>query len=104
MRQLVLPLALFALLMALFLWGMNNVDATTQSEQLKIAERAVTRAVVKCYALEGQYPPSVAYLRENYGLSVDESKYIVHFDFFWGNIMPQIFVFPRNQGFDLSHT
>lgn len=46
-----------------------------------------------CYAIEGQYPESVAYLEENYGLRIDHDRYIVHYDIFADNIMPEITVF-----------
>ena len=92
MRQLIIPLILFALLMAFFWWGINDIDAASQNEKLRGVERAITRAVVQCYALEMQYPSNIAYLREHYGLIVDEEKYIIHYDFFGGNIMPQIIV------------
>ncbi len=58
------------------------------------ASRAVTRAAVQCYATEGRYPASIDYLVERYGLSVDRARYIVHYDRFAENLMPDIRVLP----------
>ena len=56
------------------------------------AEDAVKRAAVTCYAIEGTYPPDYAYLRDRYGVAVDEDRYIVHYEIFASNIMPEIAV------------
>jgi len=38
------------------------------------------------------YPPDVAYLEDNYGVVINHDKYIVHYDVFAGNILPNITV------------
>lgn len=86
----------FGALIALFIWGLGDLSQRTQAEQLNSAQKAVTRAAVQCYAVEGQYPPSIAYLREHYGLSVDTERYIVEYRAFASNIMPTITVLPRD--------
>ena len=60
-----------------------------------MAEDNLRRAVVSCYALEGRYPPDVKYLQEQYGLQLNEEKYIVHYEVFAENIMPDITVLER---------
>lgn len=96
-RQQILPILLFVLVAVLFIWGVSGMEDSTGSERQAMVERAVTRAVVQCYALEGQYPSSVAYLRENYGLAVDEKQYFVRLDFMGGNIMPHITVLENEE-------
>ena len=32
-------------------------------------ERALTRSITQCYALEGTYPPDINYLTDHYGLT-----------------------------------
>lgn len=61
----------------------------------RMAEDNLRRAVVSCYALEGRYPPDVKYLQEQYGLQLNEEKYIVHYEVFAENIMPDITVLER---------
>ena len=57
-------------------------------------EDAVRRATVSCYAIEGFYPPSLEYLCEHYGVSMDE-RFVVEYEAFGGNIMPQVTVIFR---------
>ena len=59
-----------------------------------MAQDSIRRAVVSCYAIEGRYPDTYEYLAENYGLTVDEKKYTVHYEIFASNIMPEITVTP----------
>ena len=96
-QQVLLPVITIAIVVWVVYRGTLNINATTEEERLRGVERAVTRAVVQCYALEGQYPASYSYLAENYGLMVDTDKYIVQIDFSgMGNVMPNIIVMPRD--------
>ena len=49
-------------------------------------------AALTCYAVEGAYPEDLDYLREHYGLAYDQSRYIVNYDAFASNLIPEIFV------------
>lgn len=95
-RQGFLSLLLFVFLFALFVYGVNGVSAVSEEERLRAVERAVTRATVQCYAVEGQYSPSLRYLEEHYGLSYNSRLYIVQYDIFASNIRPTILVLPRH--------
>ena len=55
-------------------------------------EDALRRASVACYAAEGIYPPNLDYLREHYGIQIDETRYMVVYDVFASNLMPDITV------------
>ena len=55
---------------------------------------AVKRASVQCYAIEGRYPPSVEYLEEHYGISIDRKAYNVFYSGWASNIMPDITIIP----------
>ena len=74
--------------------GTGNVSQKSSDEELKMAQDSIRRAVVSCYAIEGRYPDTYKYLAENYGLTVDEKKYTVHYEIFASNIMPEITVTP----------
>ena len=56
-----------------FPWLLNRTGQRSQ-ETLR---KAITRACIQCYAIEGRYPPSVEYLEENYGIQIDHDKYNV---------------------------
>lgn len=81
----------------LFLIGAKEIASKTESEQLNVLDQAIRRAVIQCYAIEGRYPPSVEYLEEHYGISIDREKYYVFYDGWASNIMPDITVFPASK-------
>ena len=83
---------ILAVFLGLFFYGFQNVRNEVSRQSRIRLEEAVRRAAVACYAAEGAYAPSVAYLEEHYFLSVDESRYIVHYDVFADNILPDITV------------
>lgn len=96
LKDILLPIATFALIGGLFYYGLGTVNQTTDAERLRSVQQAVTKATVQCYAIEGQYPPNLKYLEEHYGLALDTDRYIVQYDIFASNIMPTILVLPRD--------
>lgn len=90
MRGLVVTLAVFALLLALSLCLLNYIGTTSEAAQIKTVKNAVRNAVVTCYAVEGVYPPNVDYLVDNYGLAYDKSRFLVSYEAFASNIIPEI--------------
>ena len=80
----------------LLLIGTQGIASKTKTEQLNVLDQAIRRATIQCYAIEGRYPPSVEYLEEHYGLSIDREKYHVFYDGWASNIMPDITVFPAS--------
>ena len=92
-----LSAAIILLAFFLFFNGLKNVSVEASAQGKKKLEEAIRRAAVACYAAEGAFPPDIEYLVEHYGLSVDESKYIVHYDIFSENLMPDITVLDIEQ-------
>ena len=84
------------LLMVLLLGGVvylvTRVDTAQSGAQNQFVYDAVRIAALTCYAVEGAYPEDLDYLRENYGLAYDESRYMVSYDAFAVNQVPTIFV------------
>lgn len=83
----------FALVLCFFYWALAETTSSVESEQLNSTRQSVRRAAVHCYAVEGQYPPSLGYLEERYGLRVDTSKVIVQYQPVAANLLPEINVF-----------
>ena len=83
-------------LAVLVLIAVQNLEQGRQAEDLQQLEQALHRTAVACYAAEGVYPADVAYMREHYGLTYDESRYVVHYKLVASNIMPAIDVMVRN--------
>ena len=74
-------------------WNHAKTDLARQSAEA--VQEAVLRSAVQCYAVEGAYPSSVSYLEEHYGLLIDHSTYIVSYDAFSSNRLPEVAVLVR---------
>jgi hypothetical protein len=98
LRTVVLTILGFAAAMALFLYGLGNVSASSARQQKENLETAIRRDVIDCYAAEGVYPESLAYISEHYGLTYDSSLFYVDYRPVAKNIMPQITVIDRTGG------
>lgn len=97
-----IAVVLFIIVAAAVFAGVGNVSHKSSDEELKIAQDSIRRAVISYYAIEGRYPETYEYLKEKYGLTVDEDKYIIHYEIFASNIMPQITVIPVQDGRQIS--
>jgi competence protein ComGC len=84
------------LLVALIYLSIGNLGATQEERQLKLAQDAITNAAVQCYALESHFPPSLEYLADNYGLTLDTDKYVYHYKTIGSNMVPEIQVFLKD--------
>ena len=82
-----------AVVIVIVLWSIGNLGKTNDERQLDIARDAIIRASVQCYALESQFPPSLDYLAENYGITLDTDKFIYHYRPIASNMLPEIKVF-----------
>lgn len=87
-----LPIAAFLVLFFLFLGGIRSVGSTTMEKQQESLETALQRSIVQCYAVEGMYPPSLNYLKEHYGLTYDESVFLVDYESMGSNLTPEVTV------------
>ena len=93
------PLAAAVVILAAVLWfftALGNLSAGQSAEGREQLETALRRAAAACYAAEGVYPPTLDYLTEHYGVQIEESRYIVFYEIFANNLMPDITVLERN--------
>ena len=94
-RSVVPGFLIFAAVFIMVLYGLTSTRTTVDDEGIKNAELSVRRAIVTCYSIEGRYPATFDYLKDNYGISIDESRYIVHYQIFSTNLMPDVTVVRR---------
>ena len=66
-------------------------------ESAAAIREAVERSALECYAVEGIYPPSLEYLEENYGLSVNRQDFYITYEAFASNIAPHVVVTRRHR-------
>ena len=82
---------LFAVI-ALFITAVNGASEKADSSAVSTLERAIRRAAVQCYAIEGFYPIELDYLVENYGVIIDEANFAVYYQADTPNYVPVIIV------------
>ncbi len=85
-----LSLLLFVAVVAGIWFGLTSVQTRSGAQQTKLLKDALRRAAVSCYAVEGRYPPTLEYIKENYGVVVNDERFIVRYIAFAENIMPTI--------------
>ena len=96
-QALALPASCFIIVLVLFFSGVYKISATTKEQELESLQTAINRNIVHCYAVEGQYPPSLDYMEEHYGLSYDTSRYFIDYQPSAANIMPSVTIIPLEE-------
>lgn len=87
--------ALTAALTAAF--AAKQIGAKMTEQEIKLLGEQVRQAAVDCYASEGYFPQSVNHLVEHYGLVYDQERYLVRYDAFASNVMPDIDVILKGE-------
>lgn len=75
----------------------NLLSGKVSHDRQQLLEEAIRKYAVQCYALEGNYPENIQYLEQNYTLNLDRDKYVYHYRFIGSNMMPEIYVFEKEQ-------
>lgn len=76
-------------------FSMSGLEQKSREAGVDSARQAVEKAALQCYALEGAYPSDLDYLTENYGLQLQDEKYLYYYESVAGNLAPLIEVVPR---------
>ncbi len=97
-RSLLLPVLLIAVVVAAVGITARNASTGTEENQYNQTVRVIDRAITNCYAIEGRYPPSMAYLEKKYGVAVDYDKYYVVYDVFASNVRPTFQILRYGEG------
>ena len=93
----VFGILLFAALMVWVIAGIGTARSMTEETRLDNVKQSVVIGAVLCYSVEGVYPESLQYLRENYGVKYEEDKYLVHYRYVAADIMPSVTVILNGQ-------
>lgn len=78
--------------------GIDKFYHNSDGKQTAMIKKTIEKAAVQCYALEGAYPPDLAYLQSNYGIQLNKEKFFYNYEIFASNIAPQVDVLPINRG------
>ncbi len=93
-KQQIFTIIVFIAIVIIAVFAVNIIAGKSETGFEKSVTDSVRKTVIACYALEGAYPPDIQYLKDHYGLIVDEEKYIVFYNAFAENVMPDIKVIP----------
>lgn len=91
-RGLIISTGVFLLVAGLFATMMTRTGDTADREQGILLETAIRSAVVSAYATEGRYPDTLERVVSDYGIIIDEKRFLVNYEIFADNIMPDITV------------
>ncbi len=94
--SLVLIVVLAAVIIYCVWFVADTLKHTQDEETLAATEKAIIKSAVQCYALEGQYPTGIAYLEDNYGLTLNRDKYVYSYESIGANMVPIVKVYPLN--------
>lgn len=89
--QVVLYLFSF-LILAIICVSIFNSQKAYDENQIESIEENIRKAVITCYSIEGYYPSDINYLKDNYGLVIDENNVNVFYQAVGSNIFPDIMV------------
>ena len=89
-KQLLCSVVLLALTLFVFGFAADRIRLSNESEQTTILEKAVTRTITQCYALEGSY------LTTHYGLTYDPDQYLIDYQYIGSNLRPDVTIIKRN--------
>ncbi len=95
--KLALLIAVMVLAVFCLYKGVQKMEKGQQAESVKQLDSSIRKAVLTCYATEGVYPPTVDYLKQNYGIQIDEERFAVFYEVFGDNIMPEITIVEKQE-------
>ena len=92
LKSAILPILFTVTIMVMVVFGLRQTGESSNAEGLRILEDSLRRAVIMNYAIEGRYPESIEYIESNFGIYIDRTRFIVHYEIFASNILPTITV------------
>lgn len=94
-RKDIAAIIIFVALIVAFIFLINGITAKGGKQEINVVRDAVKNAALTCYSVEGAYPADLEYLREHYNLAYNEDRYIIYYEAFASNLMPDIQVAER---------
>ena len=91
----VLSVALFAAIMIWLIVSVGNAGTSADKRRSDAMYTTIMNSASLCYSIEGEYPPDIEYLENNYGVKINRDKYVVHYEYFGANIRPTVTIMER---------
>lgn len=91
----IVKIVVIGLVLMLAVMLVGRISNSHQAAESEIVRQSIKDAAINCYAVEGAYPDDLDYLRENYQLAYNEDRYLVTYESFSSNHIPDIYVTER---------
>jgi hypothetical protein len=89
-KGVVFTVVLLGAVIVLFITAVGGASEKADTSAVAALDRAIRRAAVQCFAIEGFYPIELDYLVENYGLVIDETRFVIYYRAEMPNFMPDV--------------
>jgi len=91
-----IPLAITIIIVVFVMIGLRQTEESNRAEGIRLLEEALRRTVIHSYAVDGFFPESLEYIENHFGVYIDHTRFVVHYEVFASNIQPTIRVFELN--------
>ena len=71
------------------------MQAAVREQAARSMRQAIVDSALECYAIEGAFPASLGYLKDHYGLHVNERDYLITYECYADNVAPSVVVVAR---------
>ena len=71
------------------------IQAAVREQGALSMRQAIVDSALECYAIEGAFPASLGYLKDHYGLRVNERDYLITYECYADNVAPSVVVMAR---------
>lgn len=88
-------------IVALF-FGLTDAKNTNEVLDTKRLQDSIRKAAIECYSIEGRFPENLDYLKEEYGLVINEEAYSILYRVDGQNLMPDIYVYRKGEAHETS--
>ncbi|WP_050635545.1 hypothetical protein [Candidatus Stoquefichus sp. SB1] len=92
---------LFLFIVVAMIWtGVQQAGSYSENEDLQRISDTIYQLSLKCYSIEGKYPQDIHYLKDYYGLLVNEDDYHILYHYEGDNIQPTIHVYKKVKDYE----
>lgn len=92
-----LPVLFLVLAMFALVYTSDSLTETNSAHEKEILTSALDKSIAQCYALEGAYPPDLAYLSDHYGFTYNKEHFFIDYQYIGGNLRPDITIIEREE-------
>lgn len=96
-KNIIFTVLLFALILGFLVKGFDMLSTAEDKQDFKRVEDNLSTSIMSCYSIEGAYPESLDYLKDNYSFYYNEDEYQIHYRYLGVNLMPEFKVFAKGK-------